>query len=60
MVALALGALGHGGVVGAIAESAIALAIASVFIAIWVRERRARRDGAPEGPARLREDDEPR
>lgn len=60
MAALALGVLGHGGVVGAIAESAIVLAVASVFLAVWVRERRARREGAPEGPARLREDDEPR
>jgi hypothetical protein len=60
VVALALGALAHGGVVGAIAESAIALAVASVFLAVWARARRAAREEVPQGPARLREDDEPR
>jgi hypothetical protein len=60
VVALAVGVLGHGGLVGLIAESAIVLVVGSVFLAVWVRECRARREGAPEGPARLRDDDEPR
>jgi hypothetical protein len=41
-----LGALAHGGVPGAIAEAAIALAVVGLFAAIWLRERSARRDEA--------------
>ncbi len=41
--------LAHGGVAGAIAEGAIALAVVGVFAAIWLRERSARRaDEAPD------------
>jgi hypothetical protein len=54
-----LGALAHGGIAGAIAESALVLVVASVFVAVWIRERRGDRERAPEGPARLREDEEP-
>lgn len=36
----------HGGLAGAIAESAIALAVVGVFVVIWLRERSARRDDA--------------
>jgi hypothetical protein len=46
----------HGGVAGAVAESLIVVAIGAVFLAVWIRERRAGR--ASEGPARLRDEDE--
>jgi hypothetical protein len=46
----------HGGVVGAIAESLVVLAIVAVFLAVWLRERKAGR--ALDGPARLRDEDE--
>lgn len=52
-----LGLLAHGGVAGAIAESLVAIAIGAVLIAVWIRERRAGR--ASDGPARLRDDEEP-
>ena len=57
MAALAgLAVVAHGGVAGAIAESLVVVAIGGVFIAVWIRERRA---GRPhEGPARLRDEDE--
>jgi hypothetical protein len=48
--------VGHGGVAGAIAESLVVVAISGVFLAVWIRERRAGR--AHEGPARLRDEDE--
>ncbi len=35
--------LAHGGVPGAIAEAAIALAVVGVFVGIWLRERSARK-----------------
>jgi hypothetical protein len=53
-----LAALAHGGIAGLIAEAGLALVVASIFLAVWLRERRAVRGRAPEGPARLREDDE--
>lgn len=34
--------IAHGGVGGAIVESLIALSIAAVFLAVWLRERRDR------------------
>jgi hypothetical protein len=34
----------HGGVGGAIVESLLVLGIAAVFVTLWLRERRARRD----------------
>lgn len=48
--------VGHGGVAGAIAESLVVIAVSAVLVAVWIRERRSGR--APEGPARLRDDDE--
>ena len=46
MAALArLGLVAHGGVGGAIVESLLVLGIAAVFVALWLRERRARNDG---------------
>jgi hypothetical protein len=35
--------LAHGGVPGAIAEAAIALAVVGLFVGIWLRERSARK-----------------
>jgi hypothetical protein len=32
--------LAHGGVYGAVAEATIALAIAGLFVYVWLRERR--------------------
>lgn len=40
------GVLAHGGVLGAIAEAAIALAVVGVFAAIFFRERSARKHDA--------------
>lgn len=35
--------IAHGGLVGAIAEASIALVVTGVFVAVWLRERSARR-----------------
>ena len=35
--------IAHGGVGGAIVEALLALSIAAVFVAVWLRERRGRR-----------------
>jgi hypothetical protein len=48
----------HGGVAGAIAESLVVVAVVSVFGAVWIRERRARREHSHDGPAVLRDRDE--
>jgi hypothetical protein len=48
----------HGGVAGAVVESLIVLAVVAVLVAVWLRERRAAKERAGEGPARLRDDDE--
>ena len=42
MAALA-GLIAHGGVGGAIVESLLAVSVAAVFVAVWLRERRASR-----------------
>ena len=34
----------HGGLGGAVVETLLVLGIAAVFVALWLRERRARRD----------------
>jgi hypothetical protein len=34
----------HGGVGGAIVETMLVVSILAVFLAVWLRERRARRD----------------
>jgi hypothetical protein len=49
-----LGLLGHGGTYGALAEGAIAVAIAAFFVAVWLRERRRPRSAEP---AELRDDE---
>jgi hypothetical protein len=36
--------VGHGGTGGAIVEILLVLGIAAVFFAVWLRERRAKRD----------------
>jgi hypothetical protein len=38
-----LGVLAHGGVAGAAAEGLIAVAVVAVLVAIWIRERSARK-----------------
>lgn len=47
----------HGGTAGAIVEAALLVAVTGVFVAVWVRERRAR-EQRREGPAALRDRDE--
>jgi hypothetical protein len=34
----------HGGVAGAVIELALVLGVVAVFVAVWLRERRAGRD----------------
>jgi hypothetical protein len=51
------GIVAHGGLAGAIVESLLFLTVAAVLIAVWLRERKAGRDQAQDGPARLRDDD---
>ena len=50
-----LGLVAHGGVVGAIAEAFVAVAVTGVFVVIWLRERSARKEDAK---ARLRDPDD--
>jgi hypothetical protein len=48
----------HGGIGGAIVESAVAVTVAAVLIAVWARERRvSKEERATSEPARLRDDD---
>jgi predicted LPLAT superfamily acyltransferase len=44
--------IAHGGLAGAIVESALAIAVVALFVVVWVRERRSKR----RSPARLRDD----
>jgi hypothetical protein len=37
------GVLAHGGVGGAIVEGLLAISVAAIFLAVYLRERRARR-----------------
>jgi hypothetical protein len=53
-----LALVAHGGVGGAIVESLLVVAVVSVFGAVWIRERRARREHGHDGPAVLRDRDE--
>jgi hypothetical protein len=50
--------IAHGGVAGAIVESFVVFAVVSVFGAVWIRERRARREHGHHGPAILRDRDD--
>ena len=36
--------LAHGGVAGAVIELVLVLGVVAVFVAVWLRERRASRD----------------
>jgi hypothetical protein len=47
--------IAHGGVTGAIVEALVVLVVVGVFVAVWLRERRAGPQGADE--TRLRDDD---
>jgi uncharacterized protein (DUF2062 family) len=51
------GLVAHGGLVGAIVESLLVVAVTSVFVAVWIRERRARREQSGRGPAALNPDE---
>ena len=42
----------HGGLAGAIAEAFVALAVAAILLAVWLRERRRGRHDE-DGPAEL-------
>jgi hypothetical protein len=53
-----LAPVAHGGVGGAIAESLVAVVVASVFGAVWFRARRAPRAHGHDGPAVLRDPDD--
>jgi hypothetical protein len=48
-VAAVAGLIAHGGLAGAIAESLVAVTVAAVLLAVWIRERRV---------SRLRREDE--
>jgi hypothetical protein len=39
-----LSLLAHGGVGGAIVETLVILGVAALFLAVWLRERRSRRE----------------
>lgn len=51
--------MAHGGTAGAAVEALIGVAVIGLFVAIWLRERRERGESGSEGPARLRDEDEP-
>ena len=44
-VAALPGLVAHGGLAGALVESLVVLAVVSVLVAVWLRERRSGRDG---------------
>jgi uncharacterized membrane protein len=48
--------LGHGGLAGGIAEAFVGLAVVGVFVAIWLRERSARREQEDADLSDLEED----
>ena len=45
---LIAGLVAHGGVGGAIVETLLTLGVAAIFLAVWLRERRGRKQ-PPEG-----------
>jgi hypothetical protein len=47
--------IAHGGTAGAIVEASLLVVVTGVFVAVWVRERRARAERGA-GPAELRDD----
>jgi hypothetical protein len=54
-VAALAGLIAHGGTAGAIVEASLLVVVTGVFVAVWVRERRARAERG-DGPAELRDD----
>jgi len=52
------GLIAHAGVAGAIVESLIVVAVTSVFVAVWFRERRVRKERGHGGHAVLRDRDD--
>lgn len=48
--------IAHGGVAGAIAEGLVALAVAGLLGAVWLRERRAQRAQRSAPPGALTDD----
>ena len=56
-MAAVAGLVAHGGLGGAIVEPLVFLAVAAVLIAVWLRERRSRRDHVRDGPVQLRDDE---
>jgi uncharacterized membrane protein len=51
------GLIAHGGVPGAVVESLLALTVVALFVAVWVRERHARRETRGSGRIGERRDD---
>jgi Flp pilus assembly protein TadB len=56
-VAALAGLVAHGGLVGAIVEVLLFVTVSALLLAVWLRERRAGREQAHDGPARLRDDE---
>jgi hypothetical protein len=56
-VAAVAGLIAHGGTAGAVVEAALLVAVTGVFVAVWVRERRARAERS-DGPSEIKERDE--
>ena len=48
------GLVAHGGLAGALIESLVVVAVVSVLVAVWLRERRP---GHEDGPAQFRDDE---
>ena len=51
------GLIAHGGLAGALVEGLVALAVAGILVAVWLRERRRGGEDDERG-AGLRDDDE--
>jgi hypothetical protein len=51
------GLIAHGGTPGAIVEGSLVVLVTGVFVAVWLRERRARAERG-DGPAELRDGEE--
>jgi hypothetical protein len=56
-VAPLAGLIAHGGLAGALVEGLVALAVAGILVAVWLRERRRGGEDDERG-AGLRDDDE--
>jgi len=50
--------IAHGGLAGALVEGLVALAVAGVLVAVWLRSRAGGDGDGVAEPAELREDDE--